>query len=180
MKFFDWLRPADTPEPDDGGMSRRDFFARVAGREGAPEDDAAESQPPDGPESAKTTVLYTFHIKSFPYHAGPVLVPIMRIGDEFRLTPDPPYSRDPTGVRIERGRDHLGFVPDEHSEDVLTRLKQGEVLVCRATHIDPSADLANIVTVEIEQVPPADDPPEEAETHMGTASAPSAKTALGG
>ena len=153
MNLFDRIRRAaradagQPAEPDDSGMSRRDFFARFAGREMESEPGEQTSPSPDA------GVLHTFLVKGFPYHSGPVLVPILRQGEEYKLTPDPPYSANPTAVRIERGRDHLGYVPDEHVAEILGLLKEGAQLVCRASRVDPAAELARILTVEIVRPP---------------------------
>ena len=129
-------------------MSRRDFFARFAGRE------SGNGPAGDSPTAADHGVLQTFLVKGFPYHSGPVLVPILKAGDEYRLVPDPPHSRDPTAVRIERGRDLLGYVPDEHVAEILARLNEGEPLVCRAVRVDPAAELSAVLTVEVIRPPP--------------------------
>ena len=121
------------------GMSRRDFFARFAGQ---PTRGSAESEQRPG-------LLYTFHVARFPYHDGPVLVPILRPGLDFRLIPDRDHPADPTAVKIQWGKDHLGYVPPEHSTDVRERLERGEVLYCRSVAVDPSADLARVLKVEI-------------------------------
>lgn len=180
MGILDWLRPlwakeeeirqtADDSTSGDGndlerrrelmtssdGLSRREFFARFAGRE--PIADSDSPAPPPDPD-----VLHTFPVARFPYHDGPVLVPSLRVGEEFRLAADPPYSKNPTGLRIERGRDLLGFVPDELFEDVQSRIDHGDALICRAVRVDPSAELSQVLTVEIRRTPEeADDSVED-------------------
>jgi hypothetical protein len=155
MGILDWLRSATVGDDESAGMSRRDFFARVAGRaEPVPEPDPLQpeqpvTQEPDAPPEPDPSVLHTFHVARFPYHDGPVLVPILRSGDIYRLAPEPPYSREPTGLRIERGRDLLGFVPDDIVEDLLTRVKAGQELECRAVRVDPAVELQKVLLVEV-------------------------------
>ncbi len=138
-------------------MSRRDFFARVGGRDPA-------RDPSGPPATGGPRVLHTFYVASFPYHDGPVLVPSLRVGEEFSLVPDPPYSRTPTAARIDRGRDHLGYVPAEMVEEVLARMKAGESLICRAKSVDPSAELPRVLLVEIVLPPPVADSTEDEES----------------
>jgi hypothetical protein len=163
LKIFEWLRGPQQPEEEASGISRRDFFARVAGRD--QEGGQSSTAPPPDPR-----VLHTFFVAAFPFHDGPVLVPILRVGEEFKLAPEPAYSPDPTAVRIERGRDHLGYVPADLTEDVLTRLKAGEDLVCRAKLVDPAAELPRVLSVEIVLLPPESDP--EAKEPLQTESPP--------
>lgn len=122
------------------GMSRRDFFARFAGQAAPGREAPAEPEP---------GVLYTFHVARFPYHDGPVLVPILRVGLDFLLIPQRDHPSDPTAVRIQWGRDHLGYVPPEQSADIRERLDKGEVLSCRSVSVDPGAELARVLRVEI-------------------------------
>jgi hypothetical protein len=151
LKILDWLRAPRQPEDEPSGMSRRDFFARVAGRDQTSEQSAAAP-----PSDAR--VLHTFFVAAFPYHDGPVLVPNLRVGEEFKLAPEPAYSADPTAVRIERGRDHLGYVPDDLTDEVLERLEAAEKIVCRAKQVDPAADLPKVLSVELVLIPPAPAP----------------------
>lgn len=154
MGILDWLRSATRSADDDpGGMSRRDFFAHVAGR-AEPTPDPPPPPPAgqpsvDEPPEPDPSVLHTFHVARFPYHDGPVLVPILRAGDVYRLAPEPPYSREPTGLRIERGRDHLGFVPDDIVGDLLERMRAGEELECRAVRVDPGGELQKVLLVQV-------------------------------
>jgi hypothetical protein len=149
MKFFDWLLRRDRSEPPNTGLSRRDFFARVAGRNepGATVRSLPGAQA--GPAAPGVERLYTFPVAAFPYHDGPVLVPMLRVGMEFSLTPEPGHLTDPEAVRIEWRRDHLGYVPADRAADVRARLGRGERLICRASHIDPTAELSRVLTVEI-------------------------------
>lgn len=148
MGILDWLRSKEEePTPSPSGMSRRDFFARVAGQ-GLPP--APEPPPPD------PDVLFTFHVARFPFHAGPVLVPILRPGLDFMLIPDPHHLTDPDAVKIQWGRDHLGYVPPEYSAEVRRRLKEGETLICRSVSVDPTAELPKVLRVEIRTPPPAE------------------------
>lgn len=161
MGIFDWLRSAGGRDDEASGMSRRDFFARVAGRAEPPSDTPPPAPVPAEQEPAieedDPSVLHTFHVARFPYHDGPVLVPILRAGDVYRLAPDPPYSKQPTGLRIERGRDLLGYVPDDIVTDLLDRLEAGEELECRAVRVDPAVELQKVLLVAV-RVHAPDDP----------------------
>lgn len=142
MGIFDWLRSSE-PEPiSPAGMSRRDFFARVAGQGAAPGSTAGEAEEDTG-------ALYTFHVSRFPYHDGPILVPILRPGLDFLLIPDANHPTDPTAVKIQWGKDHLGYVPPEHSADIRQRLAAGETLRCTSVSVDPAGELARVLKVEI-------------------------------
>jgi len=167
MGIFDWLRGDPEAPREPAGISRRDFFARVAGRlPDTPADESptppgdgdhaenASAHPDDGETAGGLRVLHTFQVVNFPYYDGPVLVPILRAGDEYRIGVDPPYSRNPTGLRIERGRECLGTVPEDVFADVLPRIRAGETLVCRALTVDPAAELAKVLTVQILRVLP--------------------------
>ncbi len=130
-------------------MSRRAFFARVAGR-------SEEAGPPgsrvggrEGEEAA-----FTFHVASFPYHDGPVLVPGLRAGQEYRLVPDP---TDLAAVRIDHNRDVLGYVPAPFAGEIRALLDAGEELRCSATRVDPAAELARVLEVRVTRVSPAED-----------------------
>jgi hypothetical protein len=167
MGIFDWLRIGQNTSEEPVGMSRRDFFTRIAGREpeptaaigantpGAGDALIAGTDTPDPDTGAR--VLYTFHLADFPYYDGPVLVPALRAGDEYRIGVDPPYSRNPTGLRIERGRECLGIVPDDVFPDVLQRMRAGETIVCRALEVNPAAELARVLTVQILLMPPEEE-----------------------
>ena len=153
MGIFDWLHRSD-PEPEThSGLSRRDFLARVAGQ--------GQQSPSPPSEEVRPNVLYTFYVARFPYHDGPVLVPMLKQGLDFLLTPDPTHAGDPEAVKILWGRDHLGYVPPEHSADVHKRLMEGEKLRCTALSVDPGADLSRVLWVEIAKV--VDGPAEEEE-----------------
>lgn len=155
MGIFDWLNRSD-PEPEtSSGMSRRDFFARVAGQ--------GQQSSGSAPEPVRPNALYTFYVARFPYHDGPVLVPSLKPGLDFVLTPDPNHAGDPEAVKIQWGRDHLGYVPPEHSADVRKRLREGEKLRCTALTVDPGAELSRVLRVEIaaegeEEEEPGDQP----------------------
>lgn len=141
MGIFDWFQ-SSPPEPaTPSGMSRRDFFARVAGQgEARPAEDEPEETP---------GLLCAFYVARFPYHDGPVLVPILRPGLDFLLIPDSDHPTDPEAVRIQWGRDRLGYVAPEHSAEIRKRLKEGEVLYCRSVAVDPGAELSRVLKVEI-------------------------------
>lgn len=144
MGIFDWLHKSE-PEPEtSSGLSRRDFFARVAGQ--------GQQPSPPRAEEVRPNVLYTFYVARFPYHDGPVLVPILRPGLDFLLTPDPTHAGDPEAVKILWERDHLGYVPPEHSADVRKRLTDGEKLRCTSISVDPGAELSRVLRVEIAAV----------------------------
>ncbi|MDR0787503.1 MAG: hypothetical protein LBG44_06510 [Gemmatimonadota bacterium] len=170
MGLFDWLWSAGGGEggkPED--LSRRAFFARMAGREsgvgsapeslaGAAGGETPSGIDPDPPEPEDPNVLHTFQIANFPYHDGPVLVPILRVGDEYRLDTDPPYSRDPSGLRILRGKSCLGTIPPAIFPEILDRIRNGETIICRAHKVDPGAELAKILTVQLVRIPPEPEP----------------------
>lgn len=154
MRIFDWLRNREPPARPDKGLSRRDFFARVAGRQPAPETGPATEAPPDASASTPTPErLHTFTVAGFSYHDGPVLVPLLRPGIEFALAHEPGHPTDPDAVRIEWRRDHLGYVPTDLAGEVRARLQRGERLLCRASRVDPTADLARVLAVELLRLP---------------------------
>lgn len=151
MGIWDWLHAsADRPEAQ-SGMSRRAFFARVAGQPGSPEHDA--------PPPARKDLVCAFYVARFPYHDGPILVPTLRTGLDFLLLPDPLHGADPSAVKILWGRDHLGYVPAEHSPEIRRRLEAREPLHCRSAAVDPGASLERVLWVEITREP---DPEENA------------------
>ncbi|HUE97530.1 MAG TPA: HIRAN domain-containing protein [Longimicrobiaceae bacterium] len=146
MGLFEWLHRSDPEPPTPSGMSRRDFFARVAGQ-----GTRAEGEEQD---AGSDGALCSFYVARFPYHDGPVLVPMLRPGMEFRLVPDPSHPTDPHAVGIRWGKDHLGYVTAEHSAEVRRRLEEGEALTCRSVSVDPAAELPRVLKVEV--LPPAD------------------------
>lgn len=140
MGIFDWLR-GDDAEVEGSGMSRRDFFARFAGG-GA--DDTLLPEPPRDPD-----VRHAFHVAGFPFYDGPVLVPVLRVGMALDLVPEPGHPSDPNAIRIQRKRDHLGYVPADLAEEIGVLLKKGEALRCRVARISPNAELAKVLEVEV-------------------------------
>lgn len=140
MGIFDWLIGSGS-QGQESGMSRRDFFARFAGR-GA--DDAPAAAPPRDPR-----VLHSFHVAGFPFYDGPVLVPVLRVGMEFDLVPEPGHPTDPDAIRIQWKRDHLGYVPPDLSAEVRKLLKEGPAMRCRAGRISPNAELAKVLEVDL-------------------------------
>jgi hypothetical protein len=157
MSFLDWLRIPKREEPS--GLSRREFFARVAGLEAAPADAPSPAPAPPEPEPGQPRVLHRFAVAAFPYHDGPVLVPLLRAGQEFTLAAERNHPTDGTAVRVEWRRDHLGYVPPHLSEEIRGRMERGERLTCRAARVDPTAALPEVLTVEILLLP--DDPSRE-------------------
>lgn len=155
MGIFDWLKSGQKPATVPSEISRRDFFARVAGRT-EPAPPPSPSPPPD------PAVLHTFHVAGFPYHDGPVLVPTLRVGLEFDLVPEPGHPTDPSAIRIQWKRDHLGYVPPDFSGGVRALLDQGIRLRCRASRVSPNAELAKVLEVEILR-PPEPEPENETE-----------------
>jgi hypothetical protein len=146
MGIFDWLRP-DSPAPPDSGLSRRAFFARVAG---AGPTEASEREGSSGPRAGE----HTFHVGGFPYHDGPVLVPILRAGLEFDLVPEPTHPTDPDSVRIQWGRDMLGYVPAPLNAEVAARLRSGVTLRCEAVDVSPAAELTRVLRVRVSEPEP--------------------------
>jgi hypothetical protein len=143
MGIFDWLRP-DSPAPPDSGLSRRAFFARVAGA-GAASTDGTGREASGGPRPGE----HTFHVAGFPYHDGPVLVPILRAGLEFALVREPTHPTDPESVRIQWGRDMLGYVPAPLNAEVSARLRAGVTLRCEAVEVSPAAELTRVLRVRV-------------------------------
>jgi hypothetical protein len=143
MGIFDWLKGEPEP-PSDAGLSRRAFFARVAGA-GA----EAVSLPP-GQDA--TDAGRSFFVAGFPFHDGPVLVPILRLGLEFDLVPEPLHPSDPNAIRIQWGRDHIGYVPAPLNEEVSGKLAEGTRFVCRVVEVNPSAELARVLRVELSEL----------------------------
>ena len=157
MGIFDWIRrTVGAPEPA-SGLSRRDFFARVAGQD--PAMAAADAGRPSsaraGEDAGPGGPLHTFHVAGFPYHDGPVLVPSLRPGLEFTLVLDRDHPTNPDAVRIDWKRSVLGHVPAELSSDVRELMLAGPV-ECRAVRVDPSGDLATVLMVELTRPAPAD------------------------
>lgn len=151
MGLFDWLH-APPPDP---GMSRRDFFARLSGR------DAAEEEAPSASDPKAGTL--TFHVARFPYHDGPVLVPILRAGLDFELRADGSHPTDPAALAIYHGRDLLGFVPPEHAAGVAALIAGERPVRCTALAVDPAADLARVLTVRVASGPLEPGSPESSE-----------------
>jgi hypothetical protein len=150
MGLLDWLRGETPAEDVEAGLSRRDFFAKVAGR-GA--ESAAPAEAPRNPEGPQ--VIRTFYVGGFPYYDGPVLVPHLRQDMELSLRVDPYHPTDPHYVWIEWGRDQLGYVPPEHSEHIRLLLNEGAKLRCRASRVNPTASLVEVLQVEVSLLPPA-------------------------
>jgi hypothetical protein len=156
MGIFDWLKGEPDP-PSDAGLSRRAFFARVAGA-------GAEAVSPPPPAGADDGPGRSFFVAGFPFHDGPVLVPILRLGLEFDLVPEPEHPSDPHAIRIMWGRDHIGYVPAPLNEGVRQKLAEGTRFVCRVVEVSPSAELARVLRVELSEVaPPEPTQPEQAE-----------------
>lgn len=155
MRIFDWLRASAEPERAEADLSRRDFFARMAGRR-PPEQEQPTAQ--ESSDAEGEAPVFTFFVAGFPFYDGPVLVPMLRPELEFELRPDPEHFTDPNAVRIDWGRDHLGYVAPEHSGAVRELLSRGELLRCRALRIDPTAELSRVLEVEITRVPKEPDP----------------------
>jgi hypothetical protein len=165
MGLLEWLKIGGPPSAEPAGMSRRDFFTRVAGREG--DGNAAAPVPPAPPDPQR---LHSFAVAAFPYHDGPVLVPMLKPGLEFRLVPEPTLLSDPNAVRVEWRRDHLGYLPADIATDVRSRLASGERLRCVASRVDPAAELSRVLTVDILLLPPEDEekpPPSDPRTAGG-------------
>jgi hypothetical protein len=142
MGLFDWLRPSAKPAQAPGELSRRDFFARVAGRPAPP-----PPQPP--PPKYAGGIVHSFHVAGFPYHDGPVLVPTLKPGMPLELAREPDHPTNPLAIRILLGKDHLGYVPPALSAEIADRLTRGERMLCRTVRVNPSAELARVLTVEI-------------------------------
>jgi hypothetical protein len=150
MGLLEWLKGGGPPSPEPAGMSRRDFFTRVA-RPAGDERPATPPPPPAPPSDPQR--LHHFAVAAFPYHDGPVLVPMLKPGLEFRLVPEPTNFSDPNAVRIEWRRDHLGYVPAHLAADIRTRLANGERLSCVASRVDPAAELPQVLSVDILLLP---------------------------
>lgn len=163
MGIFDWLHSSDSEEAEPPGMSRRAFFARFAGQ-GIPGEEAEEDRDDTRPGS-----ICTFFVHRFRYHDGPVLVPMLRTDLDFQLTRDIFNPIDPQAIKIQWGRDHLGYVVPEHMEEIKRRLKEGEVLLCRSIFVDPTADLDQVLKVEIYHPENEPDPEADAEGDEDTA-----------
>ena len=163
MGLFDWLHASSKEPETPSGMSRRAFFARVAGQADATPAGQSGGEPAT---QSRPDLLCAFYVARFPYHDGPVLVPILRTGIEFMLVPDPFHAADPDAVKIVWGKDHLGYVPAEHSAEIRRRLEARERLHCRSASVDPGADLSRVLWVEITRDLP---PPEEEEDQSGSA-----------
>ncbi|MEX2569984.1 MAG: HIRAN domain-containing protein [Gemmatimonadota bacterium] len=149
MGLFDWLQ-SKRKEPETAeGISRRDFFGRFAGR-GSREDARETSEP-------GVRILHRFHVKGFPFYDGPVLVPNLRPGVEFSLSPEHAHPTDPHAIRIDWGRDRLGYVPPDYTETLRKRLADGERVRCRAFRVNPTAELASVLEVEIAVLEQADE-----------------------
>jgi hypothetical protein len=146
MGIFDWFKGESDP-PADSGLSRRAFFARVAGA-------GAEAVSPPQAPGAADSAPNSFFVGAFPFHDGPVLVPILRLGLEFDLVPEPSHPSDPNAVRIQWGRDHIGYVPAPLNEEVRKKLTEGSRFVCRVVEVNPSADLARVLRVDLSESPP--------------------------
>lgn len=143
----DWLHPGRSREQG-RDLSRRDFFARVAGRH-----NEAASLPGSEPGApAADRLALSFHVGSFPYHDGPVLAPSLRVGESYDLILDPDREG---AIRIDRGRDVLGYVPPPHADEVRTLLDAGVPLLCVSTRVDPGADLACLLEVRVTRALPA-------------------------
>jgi hypothetical protein len=166
MRIFDWLRSSAEPERAEAELSRRDFFARMAGRR-PPEEEQPISR--EGPDAEGEAQAFTFFVAGFPFYDGPVLVPMLKPELEFELRPDPEHFSDPNAVRIDWGRDHLGYVAPEYSGAIRELLSRGERLRCRALRIDPTAELPRVLEVEITRVPQEQEP--EPEPHPMSAEA---------
>lgn len=148
MRLLDWFRPNESPDrPPE--MSRRDFFSRIVGR--APDRPSAGSSHRNGlAESAGA--LCSFHVASFPYYDGPVLVPHLHEGLEFDLGIERREAGGPDAIRVLWGKDHLGYVPGEFSEHLLQHMAEGNELCCRSVRVDPSAELEKVLEVEVIRV----------------------------
>lgn len=160
MGILDWLKGDGGAKEEPPGMSRRDFFARVAGRGAAGLDVEA-----DAPATTDPSVLHRFHVAAFPFHDGPVLVPVLREGMELDLVPEAGHPTDPDAIRIQRKRDHLGYVPAELSSGIRALLDEGATLVCRVSKVSPNAELAKVLEVEVAREPEPE--PDEAEEGAG-------------
>lgn len=156
MGIFDWLFSPD-PEPEkDPGVSRRAFFAKMAG---------AGAQPGRAPEArpSRPDAVCSFFVDRFPYHDGPILVPLLKPGLEFQLFPDRDHPTDPQAVRIQWKRDVLGYVPAAYSADIRERLGRGERLRCRSATVNPGGDLKTLLYVEILAPDVEEEPQRESE-----------------
>jgi hypothetical protein len=130
-------------------MTRRDFFARVTGRNLPQESGRPSSGAPQHATAQGEKTLHTFHVAEFEYHDGPVLVPTLKPGMEFALVPQSDHPTNPDAVRVERDKDHFGYVPPALSKEVRHRLQRGDKLLCRVARVNPTAELGRVLTVEL-------------------------------
>ena len=141
MGLVDWLRDHSVRAAP-AKLTRRDFFARVTGRNPATDVDATPGY----------VLTHRFLVDSFEHHDGPAIATKLSPDLELQLRPDPPHLKDPR-VRVYWGEHLLGYVPPGDAADLRVLLAGGERFRCRVLGASGSGSFTSSVEVAVYRPP---------------------------
>ena len=147
MKLLEWFAFGGRPRrgrPDPSDLSRRDFFARVTGRQTtvAPR---PRSRPRREP-SAEPNVLHVFFVEGFPREEVRQLLPALRVGLDLALHRE---SDQPEEISMLLGENVIGDVAPEISPIVGRMMDDHDPPICRIRSIDPDAPVSRVLQIEL-------------------------------
>jgi hypothetical protein len=94
-------------------------------------------------------ILQTSPVAGFQHHAGPVLFPLMRVGDVLTLSREPDNPYDSRAVRVLWHGVQIGYAPRLDNADLARFMDQGVKVEGRILHLQASRDPWKRILMEI-------------------------------
>jgi hypothetical protein len=149
MKLLDWFAFAGRPrrgKTDATDLSRRDFFARVAGKQTAGTPPASKVVRQRRQPSAERNLLHAFYVEGFPSEDNRALLLELHPGLDLELRRDP---EQPDVISMYRGEDLVGTVAAEIGPIVGRMMADNDPPICRIRSIDPDAPANKVLQIAL-------------------------------
>ncbi len=94
-------------------------------------------------------ILQTSPLAGFQHHSGPVLYPLMRVGDSLALRREPANPHDTRAVRVEWRGVQIGYAPRAENVDLARLMDRGARVEGRILHLQNGRDPWKRVLMEL-------------------------------
>jgi len=94
-------------------------------------------------------ILQTSPLAGFQHYAGPMLFPLMQVGDTLLLRREPANPHDAQAVRVEWRGVQIGYAPRAENVDLARLMDRGTRVEGRILHLQKSRDAWKRVLMEL-------------------------------